>query len=81
MSENNKQGGARNRALDIDVGEFLSFVDSDDFVDIHLAEDMYQLVIETNADMVRGKFSRCYSDDEQYIKEDNFSMLTLERDE
>lgn len=81
LSENIKQGGARNRALDIAVGEFISFVDSDDFIDIHLAEDMYQLAIKTNADMVRGKVSRYYSDDEQYIEEDNFSMLTLERDE
>lgn len=39
--ENTKQGGAKNRALDVAVGEYVGFVDADDWV----TEDMYELLI------------------------------------
>lgn len=40
--ENTKQGGAKNRALDIAVGEYVGFVDADDWI----TPDMYETLIE-----------------------------------
>lgn len=55
--ENVKQGGARNKGLDIARGKWIGFVDSDDWV----APDMYEKMIskaeETGADVVGCDYS------------------------
>lgn len=52
LPENRKQGGAKNAGLDMAQGEYIGFVDSDDWID----PDMYAKLIakaeETGADMV-----------------------------
>lgn len=51
LSENHKQGGAKNHALDVCTGEYVGFVDSDDWI----VPDMYERLIDAleaeNADM------------------------------
>ena len=57
LSENHRQGGAKNAGLDIAVGEFIGFIDSDDWI----APDMYVKLIEraedTGADIVGCNYS------------------------
>lgn len=43
---------ARNAGLDIANGDYIYFVDSDDYIDAKLVEDNLNLAIEHNADMV-----------------------------
>lgn len=43
---------ARNAGLDIANGDYIYFVDSDDYIDTKLVEDNLNLAIEHNADMV-----------------------------
>ena len=50
-----KNGGvanARNVGLDLATGEYIGFVDSDDYVELHMFESMYDKAKETNADIV-----------------------------
>lgn len=52
-----KNGGAaaaRNSGLKVATGEFIGFVDSDDYVDIDFFEKLYNKAIDTNADIVIG---------------------------
>lgn len=52
LKENIRQGGARNRGLEIASGQFVTFVDSDDWVDITMCEKLYRKAQETDSDIV-----------------------------
>ena len=43
---------ARNTAIDNSIGEFISIVDSDDYIDLDMIEILVKTIIEYNADMV-----------------------------
>jgi len=47
-SENNGAGGARNIALEIATGDYISFIDSDDWVDSNMIEKMIHLLEKHN---------------------------------
>ena len=50
--ENGGMSSARNVALSYATGEYIAFVDSDDFVEMFFLEKMYNRAIETNSDVV-----------------------------
>lgn len=52
---------ARNKGLDIAKGEYLSILDSDDFFELNMLEQMYNKAINTDVDIVICK-SRSYDD-------------------
>lgn len=49
---NLKQGGAKNLGLNIAKGEFVGFIDSDDWISHEMYEKLYKRAIETNSDIV-----------------------------
>ena len=56
---NKKNGGlsdARNYAIPYVSGEYIGFVDSDDYVDLNMYEKMYNLAKEKNLDIVECNF-------------------------
>ena len=55
--ENRRQGGARNRGLKDACGEWVGFVDSDDFVDPQMYEKLLKKAEETGADVVGCDYS------------------------
>lgn len=57
MVQHKPNGGlsdARNAGITLSTGEFIMFVDSDDFIDIHTIADLYKIQSSTNADVVCG---------------------------
>ncbi|HIF9411574.1 TPA: glycosyltransferase family 2 protein [Photobacterium damselae] len=58
---NKKQGGARNAGLDIAVGEYIGFVDSDDWVDHTMYEKLYNETINKNLDVVDCNYFYAYN--------------------
>lgn len=51
-TENRGVSHARNYALDRAVGDYVMFVDSDDFVELDMAEKLYKKAIKDNNDLV-----------------------------
>lgn len=56
MEENMRQGGARNTALSYASGEYVAFVDADDFVAENFLEEVYQRAKTTDADIVQFEY-------------------------
>lgn len=57
LPENRRQGGARNEGLKYASGEYISFVDADDWVDEKLYEKVYLCAKKQDADIVQFNHS------------------------
>ena len=57
--ENEGQSVARNTAINVAKGEFLGFVDSDDWVDIDFFEKLYESAKKNNCEIACAGFKRC----------------------
>jgi len=53
LKENVGAGEVKNKGLKIVKGQYLGFVDSDDYIDLDFYEKLYQKAIETGADIVK----------------------------
>lgn len=59
-SINRGQSAARNTALNEAVGIYTIFIDSDDYIDSNMLEEMYDKAIETNSDIVLSDIIKEY---------------------
>ena len=58
--ENGGAGSARNIGLENANGEFIKFVDADDYLDANVLEKMYTIAKENNVSLVRGNYRYVY---------------------
>ena len=60
--ENGGQASARNLGIRVSRGSYIGFVDSDDYVDLRMFEEMYQAAVKDQCDMVECRY--------RYLKEE-----------
>ncbi len=60
--ENGGQGRARNFGIEMAKGDYLGFIDSDDWIDLQMYEKLYSKAVETNADIVVCDFLEKFAD-------------------
>lgn len=58
---------ARNKGISICQGEYISFIDSDDFIDKGFIETMYKVVTESGCDLACMEAARFYDGDEEKV--------------
>ena len=51
-SENRRLGGARNTGMLAAKGEYITFIDSDDYIDLRMCEKLYGMAKENNAEYI-----------------------------
>ena len=51
---NSGPGAARNRGLEISTGEYIKFVDADDYLTLNILDKMYETAKQNNVSLVRG---------------------------
>ncbi len=77
LSERKGQGFARNRGIEIASGEYIGFVDSDDFVKLDMFESLYNLAKENDNDITMCQSLEYDDVTRQYIQSDYYSLLPL----
>lgn len=65
---NIRQGGGRNRCLQVAKGQYISFIDSDDWVDNNFLEKLYRAIKVDDADISMCDYYESYNDRNNYIE-------------
>lgn len=66
-----KQGAARNLGIQFATGNYIGFVDSDDWVELNMFEKLYKKAIESESDIVMCNF-KAYNENAEFNEVKNF---------
>ena len=66
--KNSGPSAARNKGLDIAKGEYISFIDSDDWIDKDMYKEMYYIAKKNNSDAVISDMKVVNENKEAYVK-------------
>lgn len=78
--ENGRQGKARNNGALIATGEYIGFVDSDDWISPSMYEELYNKAKKTDADIVMCDYSRCRFVGDKGGRKSRIDKVFLERE-
>ena len=70
-------GTARNTGIDLAIGEFIGFIDSDDYVELDFCEKLYDLAIKSKCDIVMCNYFEERPKSTKEIKLKSFSPCLL----
>ncbi|MBE5740949.1 MAG: glycosyltransferase [Clostridiales bacterium] len=77
--QNGGLSSARNAGMEVATGEYIAFLDSDDFVDITMYQKLYDKMLEERSDICMCGITHVYEDgNTQIIKETNLTNLNKE---
>lgn len=76
--ENGGLSSARNAGLEIASGDYISFIDSDDFVDKSMFAEMMKAIVNAKADLVQCCYKRVYLNNRVENSKDNRIYEILE---
>ncbi len=77
LIENPKNMGAgrsRNNGIEEARGEYLSFIDPDDYVSIDFLEQLYKKAVQTGADIVKGIYKNVQEKGNSESEDDHFNL-------
>lgn len=76
INQNNTgQAIARNRAIEIASGDYLTFIDIDDFIDTHYLEELVNAMEDGNYDLVYCDYYEYYSPIKLVLKRNNMGPI------
>ena len=73
--ENGGLSDARNTGTDIAQGEYIFYIDSDDYINIKTIDYLYNLIRDYNADVVHCGYIRTSEDFVDYPEEENITVF------
>ena len=78
LSQKNKgAGAARNYGLKIAKGEYISFVDSDDWIELATYERLYDIAVSKDVDMIFFKMINYNNGEDRYYHTDYYDLIYL----
>lgn len=73
---NSGYGDSMNKGLDIAKGEYIGIVESDDFADLNMFEDLYSLAKEYDAELVKSNYKMYWSNPEKIIEKNQLNLTS-----
>lgn len=74
---NQGAGAARNRAIPLATGEYVYFMDSDDYLELDALEILYKLAVENDVDFLIFKISNFIENTHERLDDDYYTMPYL----
>lgn len=78
LDERKGQGYARNRGIEIATGDYIGFVDSDDFIKPEMFEKLYNAAVQANSDITMCQAVEYDDVTGQYTDSDYYSLAPLQ---